>query len=955
MINFIVRYKFQLLLFFIVGLLFVLNYKTGAYLSGWDNLQTELNPGLAVKRALFSVWEEYQSFGLTAGMAHAADLIRATFLWIISFFLPNNMIRYFYHFFMLLLGGIGMMRLLNNNDSGRATLARMTNETISFLGALFYMLNLGTLQMFYLPFEAFSTFFAFLPWGIWIFLRLLRRSAPRKDILIFFFINLLGTPSFYTQALFAVYVLILGCIGLGKLISMRILNDSGRAQLTRMTFLFILIFLINSFWILPQIYFLRTNGNWITKSKSNQIATERTFRQNLEKGKLDNFLHLEGFYYDSLGIKNQPLFWPWKNHFSGWLKILPNLFAFLMILGLYESLRKKNFSYLFVFLICSIALLSATPPFSWLNYLLRTNSFINQIFRSPFTKFIIPYSLVFSYFVAQGINKISKTPYNTLTRLFLVSCFLLIVFYSLPAFRGNFISPEMKVKIPNEYLKLISFFKNKDKNNRIALLPDYTFWGWFFHKWGYNGSGFLWYGIEQPIVSRTFDVWSPASESYFWEQKLAMEAEDLVKLESIYEKYNIDYLLLDYSLIPVVSNYKSLQYDRIENLLTKSQKISPVFKNKYFTLFKFSHSHKINRFLSLSSELPNIGPGTKLLTDDKAFLEATNYKTDNNNYFDIYYPFLDLVTQTRSSDKNWEIVENADTITINTEIVLNQNNKNLFLQPDYNASILIENKLEEMKLNLTSSLTDNNLGIDFTKKLIKSFDVSNLDYSDEVAFSLPDLPQKYSYLVKVRTRNISGAPFYFYILDETKKQAALEDNLLSEIEYFILPAKFQYGLGYSFIFQKPKYAHSEAKNIIEELNIYLFPYDNLKTMKLFGSQSAIKTIFSENYTVNKSNYFTYKINLDQADSTQNLILYQSFDPGWTAFRNGKILDHFSVNNWANGWRISRSQLKTVENSLNQNVVVIFWPQYLEFIGFALLIFSFLYILKLRNSNKKQQQ
>src|SRR3990167_10966482 len=109
---FLKKYKYQILRFFIVLVLFSVNYKSGTYLSGWDNLQTELNPGLAVKRAVFSVWEEYQSFGLTAGMAHAADLPRTVFLWIMSFVIPQNMIRYFYHFLMLLLGGFGMFGLL---------------------------------------------------------------------------------------------------------------------------------------------------------------------------------------------------------------------------------------------------------------------------------------------------------------------------------------------------------------------------------------------------------------------------------------------------------------------------------------------------------------------------------------------------------------------------------------------------------------------------------------------------------------------------------------------------------------------------------------------------------------------------------------------------------------------------------------------------------------------------
>src|SRR3989344_70724 len=178
--NFLSKYKYQILLTITVGILFWINYKPGTYLSGWDNLQTELNPVLAVKRAFFSVWEEYQSFGLTAGMAHAADLPRTVFLWIMSFVIPQNIIRYFYHTLMLLLGGFGMFGLLAVfGFSG----------LLSFLGALFYMLNLGTIQIFYLPYESFSTFFAFLPWGIWSFIRIMKHAEEnKKDIWLFFLV-----------------------------------------------------------------------------------------------------------------------------------------------------------------------------------------------------------------------------------------------------------------------------------------------------------------------------------------------------------------------------------------------------------------------------------------------------------------------------------------------------------------------------------------------------------------------------------------------------------------------------------------------------------------------------------------------------------------------------------------------------------------------------------------------
>jgi len=933
--NFLNKYKYQFLLLIIVGILFLVNYRSGTYLLGWDNLQTELNPGLAVKRAFFSVWEEYQSFGLTAGMAHAADLPRAVFLWIMSYIMPQNMIRYFYHFLMLLLGGLGVFELFNQHLTAAVKHEQnkvQTAAVFSFFGALFYMLNLGTVQIFYLPFESFSTFFALLPWGVWVFMELIRpigQIGERKKLLwLFLLINLLGTPAFYTQQLFIVYMLVLGCIALGKL-----------KNIKRIFLSFLLILVINSFWLLPQAYFLKTNDGWITQSKANQISTEDTLYQNLEKGTLGNFLRLEGFYFDLKGIQNTPLFAPWKDHFQGVFGLLPYLFGVIGLIGIIGSIgARKNIGFIFIYLFCATALLLATPPFSWINELVRHFPIVNQIFRSPFTKFIIPYSLVYSYFVAKGIEIVFRQVQNDKRKNLFICLFvyLFIFLYSLPSFQGYFFSPEMKVKIPSDYFQVMDYFKTADKNKRVALLPEHTYWGWFFNKWGYNGSGFLWYGIEQPIVSRTFDVWSPKSESYFWEQKQALEAENLVQFEKVLDKYNVDYLVLDYSLIPLVSSYKSLATDRLENLLAQSRKITPILRGKNVALYQVSHPQKTENFITLSSKLKNIGPEVKLMADDRAYLENGDYIAEDN--FDLYYPFADLTTQTKIKNKNWSLEEMTKTFSISSDISLKPDDYQFYLQPSSEASISTNQGIVNLKLNLNSLYKDNELKINFEKLLVKSFDTSGFNNNlTEFSLTAPELPQKYGYLIKIRSKNIKGSPLFFYITDETKKQSMLEEKLRNETEYFILPYKFDYGLGYSFVFQNKSYKNYPSENLLEEVSVYLFPYEELKNAKFIKNNSNLLIEnYSNDFEVKKINYFTYKV---KANSGKIVILNQSYDDGWVAFANGKLLDHVLVNNWANGWKLD-----------DQLITIIFWPQYLEFAGFILLALAFLRILLIKKKH-----
>jgi hypothetical protein len=130
-----------------------------------------------------------------------------------------------------------------------------------------------------------------------------------------------------------------------------------------------------------------------------------------------------------------------------------------------------------------------------------------------------------------------------------------------------------------------------------------------------------------------------------------------------------------------------------------------------------------------------------------------------------------------------------------------------------------------------------------------------------------------------------------------------------------------------------------------------------------------------NFTAKKLAYFLYQIDFNsptrQPVNSLTLYLSQSYHPGWKAyiikhqtsnikqffdtyfpFIFGKELkDHVLINNWANGWIISSNIKQLTSNNLDNQkldvrslVLVVFWPQYLEFIGFFLLITAFLFIL-----------
>ena len=122
---------------------------------------------------------------------------------------------------------------------------------------------------------------------------------------------------------------------------------------------------------------------------------------------------------------------------------------------------------------------------------------------------------------------------------------LIKIIYTFPAFSGNFFYDAERLKIPQEYFDTINYFKKEDVNARIMTLPQTSFWNWSRDNWGYRGSGFLWYGIEQPMLERPFDPWSNYNEQYYNELFYALQMQDESLFKNIMTKYDIGFVLID--------------------------------------------------------------------------------------------------------------------------------------------------------------------------------------------------------------------------------------------------------------------------------------------------------------------------------------------------------------------------------------------------------------------------
>ncbi len=959
------------------------NFHPGTHLTGWDNIQTDLNPLLGVKRAYYAVWEEYQSLGLLAGMAHGSDLIRALGVNVLSLVVPFVHVRFVEHMLFFAGGGMGMYVLIYTLLRKEAR--HVSPQLLGLIGGLFYMFNYGTMQIFALPLEAFSTFFAFLPWLMWSCMRVYdERGKISKRLLVFALLSVLATPFSYVQTLFVVYALVMAIVSLSTF-SVRKFTQWLKKSLA----LWLIILVTNMFWLVPQMYFVATGGpTAVQHAKANQLASPDVRVLNESFGTVGSFARFEGFYTDVTGHNTEPLFGAWKDYFSysvvGFMRYA--LFG-LILLGLVRT-SKSRLLFGGLFALIGGALMIHVPGIQELNNVLLRFPLMGEIFRSPFTKFIIPYALVGGYGAASGVLYMGeKLRHISYVRFASGAIIALILLTALPAFRGEFFARDMQVKIPQEYLDTIEYFKTVDPNQRIALLPDATFWGWFYTDWGYNGSGFLWYGIEQPIISRTFDVWSESSESYFWEMKTALESERIADVEAVLDKYAVDYLILDRTLRPVSSGFKALQYDRLQAMLAKSTRITQFGYGSQIALYRFdrpAHS-SAGGFVQLAGPLTSVAPSSAYLPTDDAYRMLGMYRSAQPDEApDTIYPFRNLMSSTRLFDDQWALTETADSFVALGRIPGNSPLKDytLVTPPTHEAPTSIELYIDGKPQTFTTAPSyeldpvARTVTVTIPKALIRSTDPttaliypcqqepSPLDPSKDtrvqitrgdhllrvsstdraipcMGYELPDLDQKFGYLMKLTSANIDGRPFFMAINDSTKQQPVIEDRLTPlqglkvaptntyQSLLYLIPPRFEYGNGYTLTLQNTSYRDIPSTNVLSALEVYAFPYQTLARLKLIhrdytDTPTPKAHTLTRELNTTKRAYHAYTVDITHTglQEASYVVLNQSYHPGWKAYivprdsfsqyipwlvgRRLPDADHVRINTWAQGWKLPAS-------------------------------------------------
>lgn len=528
---------------------------------GWDNYSSYFNLKTNIFRTLFSTWREYRGLGVPSD-SEVVDLFRQIFFLILSPLVKQALLDQIYILFCLNLGVLGMYFFSRKFFSSILLKNKQKYlDLIGFTSSFFYLFNLNTLATFYFPMIMYINRFASLPILFFIFFKLIKEKTIRpKAIILSSICFLFISGSFLTATVFITFIIFLPIFTL--------FLGNYKKQ-----FLIYLFFIgINLFWLLPFANYTIQNAKILRLAPTFTDANETQLNKPASFYSLTRLLLLYPNFFDSkvADLANNELhpFHPkviFFNQKPG--KLILFIFPLLYLTGTLLILikyRKKLLIWLPLTIFTSLFFVGKQYTFLGPIYNLLNNliPFFNILFRFADTKFnvflcfsgALTASLVF-YFLFTLIDK-NFSKFKKIKLILILTPVLLTILSFSSYFQGNLIGFFMFSKIPPEYFEITKII-NKDKENfRVLHLPMNKTGYWKSYVWGMNGSSFLNFMLDKPLVDRTFE---PASmentylhqaifqitenaQSIETQQKLEKRAE---KLYYLLKKTGVKYIIWD--------------------------------------------------------------------------------------------------------------------------------------------------------------------------------------------------------------------------------------------------------------------------------------------------------------------------------------------------------------------------------------------------------------------------
>lgn len=950
-------YFWSLLVYhFLVAVVVLINMPIGAWFVGWDSITPELNFGLNFQRAFFGMWQENYGVGLLGGHGFSATLPHTIITYLLSLVLPLEAIRPVFTFLCWYLGGLGVFflshLLLYSVAKVQKELFRAriwVVDVLALIASLFYVFNLVTVQMFSVPLEAFVVHFAALPWLFLATIQVLKLPS-KGNLLAFGVIGFFASVQGFIPSLFVAYV-----VALGIFLLVYILHRQDRRMACQRAFLVVLVtVLVNAYWLAPFAYFTATRAGDLLGAYNNVMSTPDFVEKSEKFGELSNVALFRGFYWEVEELGGYML-GAWREHHENFVIPVFGYLVFVLIVtgSIAGFFFKRNWIYLatslvFLYFLASIAI--STPPFSFIYQFLESLSPVyTHAFRSTFTKFGIGFAFASSILLSLGLFVLvswilRKWDAIRGVLVMLVIAFAGVLFYAWPVFSGNFFFNKMLVDMPKPYFDVIEYFENQP-SGRIADMPQDCAPGWYSYRWGYFGSGFYWYGVKQPFLSRTFDVWSRHNENYYWEVTKALRSRDYESFDQVMEKYDARWVLYDPNVLHCDTERAFLEASNLSRFFdgNSTWRLVKVFEGEedIAPLRLYERQGASNTFVDLLVDPVNVGPVYKWSDSDKALEHGTYISTQARQY-DIYYPFRELFTKRGSLEASFEVRELDESLVFSTFLpyqtsAIDVSIPKSFEVLDYFRAELVGDY--KPVLCGTDTIVDNLPENDFIRLVAEG---------EEVCLTIPveNISTNFAYLLKVQTRHVEGQKLQMQVVNKgrpTGLDVLLQSNDF-ESEFFVLPPALPHEIAYDVVFEN-KSVYGKTVNDIKGLELWRIPYDTLKDWSIGGS-AVSGGGNGEVVSVRHENPVFYRVELDLSDDKEGLVLalFQGYAPEWWAITRTSQFPYFSrldgqvlVNNWANGWLVDRGVL---DNTKPVIVYLFFWPQILGIAGFLATVLLF---------------
>ncbi len=581
----VIQYLPLLILFSVVVLIGVQNYTPGAYYTGWDNTHPELNIQEFARRVFGGAWAQYQGTGAPAAQSQLAELARLPFIALLTWILPNHLVRYVNLFVLVFCGGIFMYYFLVKSIFYRSSF--VWRQYTALFGALYYILNIVSIQQFYINFELYAVQFAFFPLVLLTADKLIK-NLTFQSVLIYICTLILFIPTAFVPTIAYIAFALLAIFSLFTSVEQFGLTMKALKSLCIVGFIFLLI---NSYWIIPNVYYVLNHSSYVENSRSNQLFAQEVLASVKESGNLNNVLTGTHYLfhwkdYNFYTKQYEYIFKPWIDYYLHRAPLIQSslyFFSGLTLIGIFITVlsRRKVFygglilPFIFIFLFIWIG------AFDSQNLLSKLYTFgpFREAFRNPFTKLSNFYSFYTTVLISIAIDFIlrqihlQRRRYSMLLfTLFSSINLILLLIVSMPVIYGYFLNPLLKTGIPSEYRAMFDYLKTRPSNSRVLELPFYSDAGWLYYNWhgqpgasGYQGMGFYIFGMNQPLLTPDHARWTETSDFFYHELRHALNSKDHRAIQNILNKYYIDIIIIDKNSID--PNLPDYNYERLIEII----------------------------------------------------------------------------------------------------------------------------------------------------------------------------------------------------------------------------------------------------------------------------------------------------------------------------------------------------------------------------------------------------